>query len=486
MIKSQKDILEKIKKLPRINFEDSFNFIKLMQKENSIKLCFPEINKESYDAKIHFENLDLKLECEFPLYSEIALGTSYRIEIVLEEKKYHIPKFFFSKQLSIELNQNNIKPIRKTLVGNIFNLSTTTNAKSDNYHRLIIPVNSNCDLHNYIHTLGFNDESYYYAVGKVDIKVSGISFFLYEKKYNDKKYLIIDTRSKIKFDEFEEYYFSILLSLGFLSAKLYLDNGYFISSNNKNFNKIDDTTYQRFRDSIFSSFNPLQSRLILGLNKKGRPDIKELHLFDMNLFSNLCTKIKESKGFMSLIFLLLESNVSSLSIRPVGYSVVLEMLTNIIAMENKGLKPIIKKSTSKEFSKELFQVLDKYKDQILKEGKPDSVTILQKKIGNINTPTNRDKLTKPFEIYGIDLLPDEEYAIDNRNNFLHGNEIKFQDILNTKDYFKHIHCISLRLNFLVNRLILKYLGFEGEIINHVKLHENIIGKVINEDVVRNV
>ena len=72
---------------------------------------------------------------------------------------------------------------------------------------------------------------------------------------------------------------------------------------------------------------------------------------------------------------------------------------------------------------------------------------------------------------------DDLNAIDNRNNFLHGISIKINE---GSDEFKDIWHISMRLNRLINKLILKHIGFSGYQINHVKHNEHSLGLEIKE------
>jgi polyhydroxyalkanoate synthesis regulator phasin len=90
--------------------------------------------------------------------------------------------------------------------------------------------------------------------------------------------------------------------------------------------------------------------------------------------------------------IILESNSSSLVLRPAGYSVALEKITNIIIEENKGLKPIKNKQLAQKFRKDLEEVLKSYEKEIREENDElsNSITILKKNIDKINNPTNRD------------------------------------------------------------------------------------------------
>ena len=104
--------------------------------------------------------------------------------------------------------------------------------------------------------------------------------------------------------------------------------------------------------------------------------------------------------------------------------------------------------------------------------------ILEKKINNINQPPNRDKLEKPFHILNIHISEEDSKAINHRNNFLHGRKITRGK--KPEDFLK-VYEISLRLNNLVNKLILKHIGFSGHMINQVKHNEKMLGYKVEKD-----
>ncbi|MEG0983289.1 hypothetical protein, partial [Algoriella sp.] len=143
--------------------------------------------------------------------------------------------------------------------------------------------------------------------------------------------------------------------------------------------------------------------------------------------------------------------------------------------------PITDKKISKNFIAKLKEILDAFSQDIVKLGGDNSVEILRKNIENINKPTNRNKLLEPFNLNGIELNSDEIDAINHRNNFLHGRNIKE----GTEDY-KEINQISFRLNKLINKLMLKHIGFTGYVVNHLKHNEKNLDIVVHEDLFEKV
>jgi hypothetical protein len=90
--------------------------------------------------------------------------------------------------------------------------------------------------------------------------------------------------------------------------------------------------------------------------------------------------------------------------------------------------------------------------------------ILESKISDINKPTNSKKLSVPFEIYKLKLNKDDLNILNHRNKFLHGTSPFSEDeLINKQD---ELNFIIARLNFMLNSLMLKYVGYKGHIINY--------------------
>ena len=95
----------------------------------------------------------------------------------------------------------------------------------------------------------------------------------------------------------------------------------------------------------------------------------------------------------------------------------LETLTAALGDKKaKDLKPVEDDAVFQKLRKDFLSVLKNHEGSI----SPQGITILQKKMDTLNSPTNQDKLTKPFEVYGITATEEDKTAIKNRNNYLHG------------------------------------------------------------------
>ena len=78
---------------------------------------------------------------------------------------------------------------------------------------------------------------------------------MYNFKYNKKGYIIIESSKKCYLKYIEDIAYASLLTLGFLSGKLYLDEAYIIASDQKKFNNPLGVYYKSLRESIFGQYS---------------------------------------------------------------------------------------------------------------------------------------------------------------------------------------------------------------------------------------
>ena len=198
-------------------------------------------------------------------------------------------------------------------------------------------------------------------------------------------------------------------------------------------------------------------------------------------FSNICTMIYNNGNLLRAIVLMLMANEYEIFSSGAVYSVVIETITKIFKEENPGkLNPIKDRKLWKQFKEKIDEIYSKDIEPNLDEYGKD---ILPSRINDLNQPTNKAKLEKPFDLIGIELTPIDKDAINKRNDFLHGRHPVNDDPLATdnKSKFGELYYVNLRLHQLINKFILKYLGYNGKIINYVKIFEKITGKTIDED-----
>jgi len=476
----KKEIQTKYENIPKVLFNPTFDLIFELVDCNEILINIPKYSIYNHKATLIKNIKGFTIEIEGV---KCNMEETYDIELLIGKNVFVVKNFSISKSSTkLERNgENKLFSVKLLSSGNIPQFAPKSKSNNNTYCRFVIPVEKS-QINYYIDTKRFQDELFIYAFGKLSFSVDKNRLVLYEQKFRDKYYFVIDSVKPININLFSDICHSVMIGYGFLSADFHQNEAFYLKSEHSNFESIIEISYLQLRPSIIShgTCNPIYSNPYgYSCDEKIIEKIgKQLEVFDSYLFSRLCTKLFKDSEYATLILIILESNISSLILRPAGYSVALEKITNIIVEENKGLKPIPDKSLSIEFRCKLIEVLESFKEKIDRIGNNDSMKILQKNIDRINSPTNRDKLTKPFEIYKIVLTDKDINAIDNRNNFLHGRNIKIEEGSNE---FLEIYQISLRLNKILNKLILKHIGYSGFMINHLKQNENSFDYKIEEE-----
>ncbi len=304
-------------------------------------------------------------------------------------------------------------------------------------------------------------------------------YCLFVVKIAGSEYLIIDSEEKVDFEKFSSQSYSVSVALGFITCNFFQTECWYIESNNEDFKDITNISYNELRDSKKAFYNPIHQNpygYFSGVLPDSIPN--NLTRIEREVFSKLCGEICTNDKLLGTLIIFMEGHKLSVYSRGASYSVTLEMLTQMIAEKNAGFKPIVNDTLSKSIIKEMRQVLDKYKGQINdttvnnKADFIDSVTILEKKIEGLNSPTNKDKLSIPFQLYKIDIVPGsgEDKAISHKNSFLHGSDLRKSKHEYMSDY--EVWEVTLHLVNMINKLILKYIGYEGYIINHAEFQLN--------------
>jgi hypothetical protein len=263
------------------------------------------------------------------------------------------------------------------------------------------------------------------------------------------------------------------VSYGFIAGYLPQNEGFYFAYKDDSFKIADAVIYRSLINSIKSSYCAIHSNPFAFIeDRKLASQLKpKLNGIDNGLFSNLCRITLANSDILGVLFLILEASTLSLQPMAASYSVALEALATIICKENEEkVTPITDKNTAREMRKELRTVLESYKSRISESG----AIVLAKKIENINQPTNRDKLSKPFEMYALALNKLDVEAIENRNAFLHGRLPGLREgVFEFEQDYPKLYFTALRLYFLVTALVLKYVGFSGLIPNYTKMYEAV-------------
>lgn len=472
------------------------------EKLNSLKetdIAILEVDNEllnGYKVSISKRERDFGIELDFVPFkgfsSTMLNAIKFQSPVMLKTEK---DEFQISPN-SILLNAYRLFDDEGTLKveGSVSQIgSTQLDSFNDKYLRVIIPISNGRpklrDIQGYYYETDFEGKEK--QLIKVIINENEFHFFSFQ--IESELFLLVDGNRKMNIEDFKKVAASISNAFGFLFGDLFLDEGYFISSNEQSFQIVDDIFYSSYRESIISGYpiyttNPYS---IYNVTGKTRTEIDseteeirkwydKLIEFSPDVFSKLCELFFNKEPYSRAAIITLQANTLALEIKGSSYAIALEAIGNQVLKDYgvKFPKPVANESIAADLKKEMLKILDEKipsSDPVNK----DARAIISSRINGFNSPSNADKLKKPFELVGYILNDKELKAIKSRDIFQHGNLPADAD--SDDSVFADVYYYCLLLHRLIAILILKTAGFEGYIINYPELHSHITSKTNGED-----
>jgi hypothetical protein len=353
------------------------------------------------------------------------------------------------------------------------------------FYRCIIPsdLTKNFNYNDFFSRFKFITNINNRTMGGIEFEIDNNRFQMYDWE----NYFIIECLDKIDFKSFNKYVRSCLSTFGFFTGIAPMDNGYFFAYEKYNqdfcqFLYSNDFIKTYKSDSIIS-LNPYKyyqnKNLNFSLKENGEFKVDEkikeienkLKPIEREHFEKLITFLNNDEKISEMIYTYLnisnKNNNLAINIKCASYAILLEMITNFIVDKNKEKFILIK---DKKIRSELQTQLNKTAKKIFKKYKIEDFenSPIKKRIEQICSPTNRDKLLKPFELLNINLTEEEKNIIYSRNKFLHGgNPFRGNDIYEQSQYLFYY---SLKFNYFIVALLLKYIGYSGIVKNLAKIY----------------
>ena len=308
-------------------------------------------------------------------------------------------------------------------------------------------------------------------LGLLSITVDSYTFdiikYIVEASSTKTFYIVIDSTNDITLEVFQNYAYSILIGFGYITGSFVQNIGFYFSYDKQS--KLQGIQIQGKRKSVYTFLSPVYK------NPEGVFPNQNYHDKYYNIirgltsseFSKLCQLINDSEEFKVIILLILESCVATQIIQPAGFAVALEGFAAFIKKE-------IEKDKVKASPKLSSKILGDLKTVLInnKAGLGDSFDLFYKKIEQLNQPTNKDTLLKPFEYLKISINELDKQTIAHRNDLLHGR-YDLKSAFEGENNDRYRFSASLRLYTLLSTLILKYTGFDNRVINHPKRNDSL-------------
>jgi hypothetical protein len=381
----------------------------------------------------------------------------------------------------------------------------------DYYFRYVIPVGEQ--------NISFRDyASYpfdYYVKGQkrysndlIKVILNDIEYHFWSFKDKNDSYLVVDSTTPCSFEEIDKVSLSVLVAHGFLCSTIYLNEAYIIYSEEPHFESPIGIYYKALRETIkgqYSIFTTNSYSVLVSIGKNNDPIkgeseaikkikdedwVNKLISTDEQIFSNLVHLIYTNDSVLRSTMMIVEASKYAIDIQLAIYCVALETISKYVKKKEETISKYVKEEYGIESPKVIENnIWDKLKpkfDEVLITFKTngiiteEQIRFLQGKVNNMNQPTNKDVLVQSFSKLGYSLSSEELKCVEYRNLSLHGN-LPSVDVDKGESELDKLFYVNLTMHKLCSVLILKLAGFEGYIINNVKLHEKNINRNIEED-----
>lgn len=351
--------------------------------------------------------------------------------------------------------------------------------KEKSYFRCMIPISSvdwNMDI---CTTLAFIKNGW--TMGLIELKDNDILLHVYPSNAEDQKFMVIESLTETTKERIVEYVYSVSLTMGFITGIIHLGKCYVFSSIEPEFGNFVSLAYYTMRPSSEASMRIFTTNMYFvretlksrNVNLKdatplyNQDGIFQQHLQDwlqQSDIQSLFELIHGDEKIARAVVTIIESTNFPLEYQASVRAIVLEILARSV----EGPKPISDDELWIKVKTDMERVVSHYAknevgDQQISN---ESLTILGKKINNLNNPTNADSLAKPFEDANYILTENDKKALKTRNTFLHGGIAKGTLEKQTEELFY----LSLMLHKLACIIILKKTGFKGYILNNPVLY----------------
>lgn len=297
------------------------------------------------------------------------------------------------------------------------------------------------------------------------LNISGISLDFYAVEQLNTFFL--DSCEKINPELFKQTAYAVRLCFALLTGKFYRDEIFCLYADHEDFLDIKHFEYELEPSSILSR-NQLVNYIFFFETFSSLPQDEQeklqghRRLFSAEVFSRMCQTVLDAPEMTRAVELLVNAGGLEDPVQKGAlYSVAVETLTEYMKNENeKAFKPIQDKAVWNDFKDNMLASTK----NLTGKADPEGIRIIQTKIDNLNSPTNREKLTKPFELVGITLTDVDQKVLEQRNKYLHGgtpSDTKWKAEQNME---------ALKLHTLTGILFLKYCGYSGHYINLAAWH----------------
>lgn len=441
------------KNSPKLLIQPTIDYLNSIEREQEFEIesNFPTINTLSCTLKRGNRSFEYSTGEILPYgppvkFQHESYGFRKPFALINKENYYKVP--ISAGKISINIGDG------FTSNGELWELESNFD-NTISFLRAAIPISQYSEGPiSFIESEKFSTEKSLKAAGYIKLEIP-YSATIFDYSIDKKRFLFVDSNIEMEADVFEKLVSAIIYSYGLISGYLIRDEMYLLKFEDELFAKPVGFQYRRIEDSIngLKAIAPKDEKQIFKLSKT--PYLAK------EIFERIVSICFCNNDFLRSIKIITEGGINPFYIQTSTLSVALETIKNIILLDNETIvNPIKDKIIAKEIREKITATLNEYDDGVY-----NNKLALLKKVNNFNSIGNNDSLLLIFKILELNLLEDDVYCVKLRNDFLHGR-LPFE----TKTEDKQLRHVVYKLHFLLCSLILKYCGFNGRLLNNLKVH----------------
>lgn len=314
------------------------------------------------------------------------------------------------------------------------------------------------------YSLSYNKEKYY-REGLIEISIFEQKIHLYLFNTSTKEeYIVIELQFSCTYAAAQKYQWIISLSLGLITSHVPLDFA-FVSCSIKEEDSRKLIGYQRLRDTIKCPYHFFTCNFRWLKEATKEPKLNYINLEEYKDlfpwkypkdFSNIVSHLYDDEKMARGALLLLDAPSLPLDYQGTILSVALETLSNVNNIT------LVDPKTWKKTKEDVLKI-------IRREFGDNSPIIenLKNKWFSINSPTNKEKLSRPFADVDYELSELEKRVIKERNKFLHGS-LTLRGTVEEDASYQSFLCFELLK--LCSILLFRRMGFKYPLLNNAVLY----------------
>lgn len=300
------------------------------------------------------------------------------------------------------------------------------------------------------------DQGTTYGVAILRVEILNNSFDVFRISNNKVEYIFIDSLQPISFDDFDNATKSFFQVYSYIFGIRCGGENFVLSFKNESFELIENILFRKESEEKVHESKLFDSHEIRGLKFSD-----SFFLFPYETFSKMCTELLEEDKYQRALNIIHEANLNHYPLsKCILFSSALETISTLIGNDTKAVNPI---NDYRFENSEIISNLTTTVENNKKLLKKDKDFLIEKKLPNLNKPTNLDKFEAPFKKYKINLPDNLKKALKYRDKYFHGS-IPRGNKLGTFHTTNKNRAFELQL--LVNILVLKYVGYFGFIRNY--------------------